>query len=89
MTDFIFFTNPWLLAAPLAVFILTAAACAFKNSIVSVTSLIIHAVTVVTLICFGGSLSDILITLLLSVLSLMIFGKSRANTNKNDKEDDK
>ncbi len=75
MKDFIFISIPWLLAAPLSVFIISAACSRFRSGALAVVSIIIHALAITAIVLLGGGLSDIFVTLLVSVLSSMIFSK--------------
>lgn len=75
MKDFIFTSIPWLLAAPLSVFVISAVCSCFKSRILSVLSIILHVAAICALIFLGGGLSDVFVTLLMSVLASMIFSK--------------
>lgn len=67
---------PWLLAAPVSVFVISAVCSCFKSRVLTFVSVILHASAIAALVLLGGGLSDIFVTLLLSVLSSMIFSKN-------------
>ena len=88
MTEFIFFSAPWLLAAPLSVFVISAVCAVNRNRFFGFLNVIMHICAICALIYFGGGLSDVFITMLMSCLAFSVFGKNEIEYIDSDKEVD-
>ena len=88
MADLIFFSTPWLLAAPLSVFVLSAVCAVSGSKFLRVLNVILHIAVICVLINVGGSLYDVFATMLVSCLGFLTFGKKDFESIKKDGEVD-